>query len=59
MVNNPRWVKTQSEWLKEMTALSRISDERSLMDLAIFADSHAVAGNKALLEPVMENSVPP
>lgn len=53
MVNNPRWVKTQSEWLKEMTALSRISDERSLMDLAIFADSHAVAGNKALLEPVM------
>lgn len=54
MVNNPRWVKTQSEWLKEMRTLSNISDERTLMDLAIFADSHAVAGNKALLAPIME-----
>ncbi|KKD61286.1 cyclic nucleotide-binding protein [Grimontia sp. AD028] len=54
MVNNPRWVKTQSEWMKEMVALSKISDERTLMDLAIIADSHAVAGNKTLLEPVME-----
>lgn len=53
MVNNPRWVKTQSEWIKEMVSLSKISDERTLMDLAILADSHAVAGNKALLEPVM------
>ncbi|MGF1770132.1 DUF294 nucleotidyltransferase-like domain-containing protein [Enterovibrio makurazakiensis] len=54
MVSNPRWVKTQSEWQKEVLALCQISDERSLMDLAIIADSHAVAGNKSLLEPVAD-----
>ncbi|WP_028024496.1 DUF294 nucleotidyltransferase-like domain-containing protein [Enterovibrio calviensis] len=54
MVSNPRWVKTQSEWKNEMLALCKISDERSLMDLAIIADSHAVAGNKSLLDPVSD-----
>ncbi|MEZ8144079.1 DUF294 nucleotidyltransferase-like domain-containing protein [Enterovibrio sp. FF113] len=52
MVNNPRWVKTQAEWQKDILSLCQISDEGSLMDLAIIADSHAVAGNKALLDPV-------
>ncbi|KXF80401.1 DUF294 nucleotidyltransferase-like domain-containing protein [Enterovibrio coralii] len=54
MVNNPRWVKSQSEWKSTISALCKISDERSLMDLAIIADSKAVAGNKALLDPVMQ-----
>ncbi|MDD1783829.1 DUF294 nucleotidyltransferase-like domain-containing protein [Enterovibrio sp. ZSDZ35] len=55
MVNNPRWVKSQSEWKTTVHSLCQIADERSLMDLAIIADSKAVAGNKGLLDPVTQN----
>ncbi|MEL7290614.1 MAG: DUF294 nucleotidyltransferase-like domain-containing protein [Pseudomonadota bacterium] len=55
MVNNPKWVKSQSEWKKTITQWSKATSAEQVMDLAIFTDAHAVAGNKALLEPVTEH----
>ncbi|EPI2806936.1 DUF294 nucleotidyltransferase-like domain-containing protein [Vibrio vulnificus] len=55
MVNNPKWVKSQSDWRKTLTAWVRSAKPETVMDLAIFADAHAVAGNKALLEPVKQH----
>lgn len=54
MVNNPRWVKSQSQWLEAIDTMTRSANSSSLMDLAILADSHAVAGNKSLLSPVQD-----
>ncbi|NVD05434.1 cyclic nucleotide-binding/CBS domain-containing protein [Vibrio sp. JPW-9-11-11] len=55
MVNNPKWVKSQSEWKKTLTQWSKATSSEQVMDLAIFTDAHAVAGNKSLLEPVTEH----
>ncbi|UPQ88165.1 DUF294 nucleotidyltransferase-like domain-containing protein [Vibrio sinaloensis] len=55
MVNNPKWVKSQTEWKKTITQWSKATSAEQVMDLAIFTDAHAVAGNKALLEPVTEH----
>lgn len=52
MVNNPKWVKHQSEWLHTISKYTRAGNEATMMDLAILADSHAVAGNRALLAPL-------
>ncbi|MGF1757549.1 DUF294 nucleotidyltransferase-like domain-containing protein [Photobacterium sagamiensis] len=52
MVNNPKWVKTQGEWLHTISQCCQQGTEASMMDLAILADSHAVAGNQALLAPL-------
>ncbi|MDC5804478.1 DUF294 nucleotidyltransferase-like domain-containing protein [Vibrio europaeus] len=52
MVNNPKWVKTQSEWKSTISQWSKPSSAENVMDLAIFTDAHAVAGNKTLLEPI-------
>lgn len=52
MVNNPKWVKTQSEWLHTLKDYAFEGNEETMMDLAILADSHAVAGNRELLAPV-------
>lgn len=52
MVNNPHWVKTQSEWLHTISDFARLGTEDAMMELAILADSHAVAGNRALLSPL-------
>ncbi|NBI55127.1 DUF294 nucleotidyltransferase-like domain-containing protein [Photobacterium alginatilyticum] len=52
MVNNPKWVRHQSEWLHTISELAKAGTEATMMDLAILADSHAVAGNRALLEPL-------
>ncbi|PMN94585.1 putative nucleotidyltransferase substrate binding domain-containing protein [Enterovibrio norvegicus] len=57
MVNNPKWVNTESEWKKRVLYLSKISDESSLMDLAILADSHAVAGNTTLISAITSTLV--
>lgn len=52
MVNNPKWVKHQSEWLHTISEYTQAGNETSMMELAILADSHAVAGNRSLLDPL-------
>ncbi|MEF1171554.1 DUF294 nucleotidyltransferase-like domain-containing protein [Vibrio sinaloensis] len=52
MVNNPKWVKSQTDWKKVLTKWSKPTSSEQVMDLAIFTDAHAVAGNKELLAPV-------
>lgn len=52
MVNNPKWVKSQSEWQATITKWSKPNSAEQVMDLAIFTDAHAVAGNRSLLEPI-------
>ncbi|GHA58795.1 DUF294 nucleotidyltransferase-like domain-containing protein [Photobacterium aphoticum] len=52
MVNNPDWVKTQSEWLHTLSRWADSGSAQWLMQLAIFADSHAVAGDVSLLAPL-------
>ena len=52
MVNNPKWVKSQADWQKALTKWSKPTSAEQVMDLAIFTDAHAVAGNKELLTPV-------
>ncbi|OAN16693.1 cyclic nucleotide-binding protein [Photobacterium jeanii] len=54
MVNNPHWVQSQHDWLKRIDQLCEQGDPQSLMELAILADSHAVAGQKSLLTPLLE-----
>lgn len=54
MVNNPKWVKSQSQWLDTLDALIRRGDGNAMMELAILADSHAVAGKRSLLPPLHE-----
>jgi CBS domain-containing protein len=55
MVNNPKWVKTQSEWKSTISQWSKPNSAEQVMDLAIFTDAHAVAGNTSLLEPITEH----
>ncbi|MER2497668.1 DUF294 nucleotidyltransferase-like domain-containing protein [Vibrio neptunius] len=55
MVNNPKWVKSQSDWQTTLTRWSKPSSAEHVMDLAIFTDAHAVAGNKTLLKPVRQH----
>lgn len=55
MVNNPKWVKSQSDWQTTLTRWSKPSSAEQVMDLAIFTDAHAVAGNKTLLTPVRQH----
>jgi CBS domain-containing protein len=52
MVNNRDWVKTQHEWKTTVSRWKSESRAESLMNLAILADAHAVAGNKTLLTPI-------
>ena len=52
MVSNPKWVKYQREWLHTISEHARAGDETAMMELAILADSHAVAGNRSLLSPL-------
>lgn len=52
MVNNPKWVKTQQEWLHTLDHWITKAEPEPIMDLAIFSDAHAVAGNRELLTPI-------
>ncbi len=52
MVNNPKWVRSQSDWKRTLTDWVKAARPEQVMDIAIFADAHAVAGNRALLAPV-------
>jgi CBS domain-containing protein len=49
MVSNPFWCKTVSEYKNETARWIEAPDMQNYMDLAIFFDSFAVAGNKELL----------
>jgi CBS domain-containing protein len=52
MVNNPKWVKTQQQWKSTVTSWIQGAKPEHVMDLAIMADAHAVAGNRDLLVEV-------
>ena len=55
MVNNPKWVKSQTAWIKTLDNWIAKAEPEQIMDLAIFSDAQAVAGNRALLTPVAEH----
>ncbi|WP_342664344.1 DUF294 nucleotidyltransferase-like domain-containing protein [Marinospirillum minutulum] len=48
MVSNPEWVMTESEWKKKLGLWTSSVEGTGLMNLAIFVDSHAVAGETQL-----------
>lgn len=52
MVNNPKWVKSQSAWKHTLAEWVKAASPERVMDIAIMADAHAVAGNTDLLAPV-------
>lgn len=52
MVNNPKWVRSQSEWQHTLSEWVKSARSEQVMDIAIFADAHAVAGNRSLLAPI-------
>ncbi len=55
MVNNPQWVKTQAEWKKELSHWVQSATPEKVMNIAIMADAHAVAGNRKLLNPIQSH----
>ncbi|MBF7053972.1 cyclic nucleotide-binding/CBS domain-containing protein [Halomonas sp. KAO] len=55
MVSNPEWVGTVTQWKRRMARWVEARDGDSLMKLAIMLDSHAVAGNPALLDRVRDD----
>ncbi|MDY3199598.1 MAG: DUF294 nucleotidyltransferase-like domain-containing protein [Arcobacter sp.] len=55
MVSNPFWCKTVSEYKKETIRWIEAPDMQNYMDLAIFFDSFAVAGDKELLINLKDN----
>ncbi|MGL6261256.1 DUF294 nucleotidyltransferase-like domain-containing protein [Vibrio sp. WXL210] len=55
MVNNPEWVKTESQWKQTITNWVERATPDKVMDLAIIADAHAVAGNTDLLSPLAQH----
>ena len=54
MVSNPEWVGTVTQWRERIARWAEKRDGDSLMKLAIMLDSHAVAGNPALLDRVRD-----
>ncbi|NMU84102.1 cyclic nucleotide-binding protein, partial [Vibrio parahaemolyticus] len=47
MVNNPKWVRSQTQWKKTLADWVKAAKPEQVMDIAIMADAHAVAGNKS------------
>ncbi len=48
MVSNPEWVMRESEWRKTLNHWTSSVEGTGLMNLAIFVDAHAVAGDERL-----------
>ena len=48
MVSNPDWVMTESQWKKKLNQWAGSVEGTGLMNLAIFVDAHAVAGDTRL-----------
>ena len=55
MVSNPFWCKTVNEYKNETASWIEAPGIQNYMDLAIFFDSFAVAGNKELLINLKDN----
>lgn len=54
MLSNPAWRASSSEWARTVRQWLLMPDAASLMNLAIFLDAHAVAGDGALLDEVRD-----
>lgn len=57
MVNNPTWVKSESNWKKTLSAWVNKAHAEQVMKIAIVADAHAVAGNHSLLAPIKQHLI--
>lgn len=55
MVSNPEWAMTESAWKKRLKNWSSKVDGTGLMNLAIFIDGLAIAGNSSLFNRVRDN----
>ncbi len=55
MVNNPAWCKTLPEFKKMVSGWCHAPDGEAMMNLAIFIDAKAVAGDVAMLAEVKEH----
>lgn len=55
MVSNPKWVKTQREWQTTISKWIGLAQPETVLDLAIIADAHAIAGNRQLLDPIAQH----
>ena len=55
MVNNPKWVHSEQEWKQTLTGWVKKATPDTVVDSAIMADAHAVAGNRDLLLPVKQH----
>ncbi|MDD9155708.1 putative nucleotidyltransferase substrate binding domain-containing protein [Aliivibrio sp. S4TY2] len=55
MVSNPHWVKTEQEWQRYIERMSTEHNGENMMNLAIFSDAQAVAGNRDLLTPLKQS----
>ncbi len=55
MVNNPAWRKTLPEFKKMVSGWCHAPDGEAMMNLAIFIDAKAVAGDVAMLAEVKEH----
>ena len=54
MVINPKWAKSFSAYRDDIRRWIETPDQQGLMDLAIFYDAFAVAGNKVLLKELRD-----
>ncbi len=55
MVSNPEWVMKESEWRKTLNQWSGSVEGTGLMNLAIFVDAHAVAGDARLFSRLRDH----
>ncbi|GLT19009.1 cyclic nucleotide-binding protein [Vibrio zhanjiangensis] len=55
MVNNPAWVKNQTSWRDTLSRWAKAPSGEDIMNLAIFTDAQAVAGNQQLLTPIRQH----
>ncbi|MCP3699912.1 MAG: cyclic nucleotide-binding protein, partial [Aliivibrio sp.] len=55
MVSNPHWVKTEQEWQHYIERMCTEHNGENMMDLAIFSDAQAIAGNRNLLTPLKQS----
>lgn len=55
MVSNPLWVKTEQEWLHYIEQICTEHNGNNMMNLAIFSDAQAIAGNRELLSPLKKS----
>ena len=55
MVSNPHWVKTEQEWQHYINRICTEHNGDNMMNLAIFSDAQAIAGNRDLLSPLKKS----